>query len=431
MRRCTLWIAPGLGAPRSPFVPMASAALSLLIACTGATPPKDTASPPDSDARADSDVRADSDARADSGADSATDSATVSATDSATDTGSGGGAETASPVDADADGYTVDLDCDDSDAAISPEATELCDEVDNDCDGSADESDAADAVTCYTDADADAYGDAVDSAACACGSGTSAEGGDCDDSDASVHPGAGEDSTDGVDNDCDGATDESSICPDWFGVTTSSSWTYDYADPGYAYFSSYDFTGERDVTASVDSATGELSLSFTTNAYGDYYWMGYELGNTMRYEAATATYTCGADGVSLVTYELYFAEREYVSYSDVTGEQRCTFDPPVLILPTDLEEGATWTTSSVAVECYIYRSSPSVDVTETDTLDFPFAAAATLSTGTWGDALRVTGSSFTMGGNDLELDFMADGAWVRGVGRVQDDKLDLISYLGE
>ncbi|MFT4624985.1 MAG: hypothetical protein ACI8PZ_003651 [Myxococcota bacterium] len=38
-------------------------------------------------------------------------------------------------VDADADGYTSDVDCDDADAAINPGAEEVCDDVkDNDCD---------------------------------------------------------------------------------------------------------------------------------------------------------------------------------------------------------------------------------------------------------------------------------------------------------
>ena len=45
-------------------------------------------------------------------------------------------------------GHVADAtDCDDSTADASPEETEICDSIDNDCDGEADEDDAADAST--------------------------------------------------------------------------------------------------------------------------------------------------------------------------------------------------------------------------------------------------------------------------------------------
>lgn len=45
-------------------------------------------------------------------------------------------------VDADEDGFVVEDDCDDEDLSVNPAAIEVCDSVDNDCDGEVDEGDA-------------------------------------------------------------------------------------------------------------------------------------------------------------------------------------------------------------------------------------------------------------------------------------------------
>ncbi|MCB9797200.1 MAG: hypothetical protein H6741_31315 [Alphaproteobacteria bacterium] len=110
------------------------------------------------------------------------------------------------PVDADGDGFSIEEDCDDEDAAVFPGATEACNGVDDDCDGEADE-DAADAATWYVDGDGDGYGDErVPVQACEAPEGYTAEGGDCDDSDVAYHPGAPEeDCADPNDYNCDGS----------------------------------------------------------------------------------------------------------------------------------------------------------------------------------------------------------------------------------
>ena len=100
-------------------------------------------------------------------------------------------------------------DCDDSDGTTHPGAAETCDGGDDDCDGVIDEADAVDAPTWYTDADGDGYGDASTAApACAQPTGAVADATDCDDGDAAVNPGATELWYDGVDGDCDGASDD-------------------------------------------------------------------------------------------------------------------------------------------------------------------------------------------------------------------------------
>ena len=89
-----------------------------------------------------------------------------------------------SEADGDADGYLGCADdCDDASSAINPLATEVCNSIDEDCDGQTDNG---------FDADGDSY--------------TSC-GGDCDDTDASVSP-LGTETCNGVDDNCDGTIDD-------------------------------------------------------------------------------------------------------------------------------------------------------------------------------------------------------------------------------
>ena len=99
-------------------------------------------------------------------------------------------------------GYVSDnTDCNDGNISVHPGAVEIPDNgVDEDCDG-------ADAVTCYADSDADGYGSPVNMIASSggCPPGYVSDNTDCNDGNASIHPGAVEILDDGVDQDCDGA----------------------------------------------------------------------------------------------------------------------------------------------------------------------------------------------------------------------------------
>ncbi len=117
-----------------------------------------------------------------------------------------------------------DADCDDSNRAVNPSATELCDGLDNDCDGDVDDDDSSvtGLFTWYLDSDGDEYGDSgATTTACDEPVGYVEDASDCDDSDAGVSPegkevsivsaGVVDSCSDGLDQDCDGNADSA----DW------------------------------------------------------------------------------------------------------------------------------------------------------------------------------------------------------------------------
>ena len=79
---------------------------------------------------------------------------------------------------------TDDTDCDDTETDVNPDASEVCNDIDDDCDGS----------TAGDESDDD-------------GDGLAECEGDCDDTDDTVYPGAPE-LCDGIDNDCDSLVDD-------------------------------------------------------------------------------------------------------------------------------------------------------------------------------------------------------------------------------
>ena len=89
--------------------------------------------------------------------------------------------------DQDSDGYSVcGADCDDDDPGVRPGAIEVCNDIDDDCDGTVDEG-----TECYDDD----------------GDGQTENEGDCHDGDTDIYSGATEDPGNGIDDDCDGIVD--------------------------------------------------------------------------------------------------------------------------------------------------------------------------------------------------------------------------------
>ncbi len=117
-----------------------------------------------------------------------------------------GGTDTGTdPEDLDNDGVAGVDDCDDENASVYPGAEEVCDLVDNNCDGVIDEGVKRE---WWYDLDGDGYGGSSASLeACTAPEGYVEEGDDCDDNDPQVNPGA-EGDCNGEDDHCDGLADD-------------------------------------------------------------------------------------------------------------------------------------------------------------------------------------------------------------------------------
>ncbi|MBL7796322.1 MAG: T9SS type A sorting domain-containing protein [Saprospiraceae bacterium] len=146
--------------------------------------------------------------------------------------------------DEDQDGAYSYEDCDDHDPNIHPGAAEICDGLDNNCNGLTDESPV---FTYYLDSDGDGYGDsaaALDTCLSNPPAGYVANNLDCDDLAAGLNPDAAE-ICDGLDNDCNGLTDDLPI---------------------FTYYLDSDGDGYGDSAATLDTCLSNPPAGYVTNS---------------------------------------------------------------------------------------------------------------------------------------------------------------------
>ena len=148
-------------------------------------------------------------------------------------------------------------------------AVELCDEVDNDCDGKTDEG--LESMRVYEDLDGDGHGAGEELSVCS-DEGYVHSSSDCDDSDADIHPGAKDEPGDGVDSDCD---DETAPVTEDPKADLSISIRYGASAHRVLSYQVYSvesdlggwWTGENIVTS--DSSGLHYEASFDEDAFGD------------------------------------------------------------------------------------------------------------------------------------------------------------------
>ncbi len=119
-------------------------------------------------------------------------------------------------------------DCNDNNSAIHPGVSEICDGIDNNCNSNIDENVT---TTYYLDFDNDGYGYAQSTTqACSVPGGYVTNASDCNDSNISIHPGATEVCDSGIDNNCNGSSDDNDSSLDTY---TATMWYADSDGDGY------------------------------------------------------------------------------------------------------------------------------------------------------------------------------------------------------
>ncbi len=189
-------------------------------------------------------------------------------------------------------------DCDDGDAGVNPSAAEVCNGVDDDCDGQTDVADdswdPSSGGAWYPDGDGDGYGYGEPVVGCEKAPGLAASGDDCDDEDAAVYPGAPE-SCNYVDDNCDGVMDPEGTCAwTWADAVAHAVW-YPETESQFAGYS-VDVPGDFNLDGASDLVIGGLVSAGPPYA-GAWITDGYGVGEQpMNAGTTIASFDVGVPG---------------------------------------------------------------------------------------------------------------------------------------
>jgi hypothetical protein len=209
--------------------------------------------------------------------------------------------------DLDGDGAGLLDDCDDDDPAAFPGAVELCDGIDNDCNGEVDEPGSGDGTDWFADDDTDGFGDPHDIVrSCTPPAGYLDEAGDCDDTDITVNP-LGVEVCNGVDDDCDGDVDPSD-CSGYGGHRVDKDGDYYYAlynDRGFGILGSSDWYGSNDASSGPEGVTwnADLSAFYYNDLMGNVFEQTEPFDDTSR---KVGTFSLGQVGGGVVLDGVYY-----------------------------------------------------------------------------------------------------------------------------
>lgn len=249
-----------------------------------------------------------------------------------------------SGIDADGDGYcnastcsdsSLPGDCDDSDPWISPNASESCDTIDNDCDGTIDESDSIDATDWYLDQDSDGYGDSTNTlAACKRPVGYVANSEDCDDSRTDTNPAAPE-VCNGIDDDCNGGVDDNATgLATWYedtdkdGYGDANATTFSCTQPAGYVANSEDCD---DTDASINPAETDLADGIDNDCDGDIDEDAVSLSHAVDIQSIWNAECINCHGGNMISGSLDLSGD---AYNDLVGTQSIQASLP-LVVPGD------------------------------------------------------------------------------------------------